>query len=109
MKNIWRILLLLSRLLFGATFLFSGFVKAVDPLGTAYKVSDYFEAFGIPTFDWLSVTLAFILIAVEFCIGFAIFFNVQLKKASLLGALFMLVMKLYTNMVEHLNIVNMIS
>lgn len=106
MKNVWRILLLLSRLLFGATFLFSGFVKAVDPLGTAYKVSDYFEAFGIPTFDWLSVTLAFILIAVEFCIGFAIFFNVQLKKASLLGALFMLVM---TPLTLYLAIANPVS
>jgi uncharacterized membrane protein YphA (DoxX/SURF4 family) len=92
MRNALRIILLVSRLLFGATFLFSGFVKAIDPLGTAYKVSDYFEAFGIPTFDWLSVALAFILITAEFCIGFALFFNVQLKKASYLGLLFMLVM-----------------
>ena len=92
MRNALRIILLVSRLLFGATFLFSGFVKAIDPLGTAYKVSDYFEAFGIPTFDWLSVALAFILITAEFCIGFALFFNVQLKKASYLGLFFMLVM-----------------
>jgi uncharacterized membrane protein YphA (DoxX/SURF4 family) len=79
MKQTPKILLLISRLLFGATFLFSGFVKAVDPLGTAYKVTDYFEAFGIPTVDVLSVVLAFLLITAEFCIGFSIFFDVKLK------------------------------
>lgn len=92
MKSTQRIILLISRLLFGITFLFSGFVKAVDPLGTTYKITDYFEAFGIPSFDWLSVVLAFLLITVEFCIGFAMVFNVKLKETSLLGALFMLVM-----------------
>jgi uncharacterized membrane protein YphA (DoxX/SURF4 family) len=92
MKKAQRIILLIARLLFGVTFLFSGFVKAVDPLGTAYKVSDYFEAFGIPSFDELSIALAFILITVEFCIGFAITCNVKLKMMSRLGALFMLVM-----------------
>ena len=92
MKRTYSFILLIARLLFGATFLFSGFVKAVDPLGTAYKVTDYLEAFGIPSFDVLSVILAFILITAEFCIGFSMFFNVKLKWASVLGALFMLVM-----------------
>lgn len=92
MKTVKGVFLLISRLLFGATFLFSGFVKAVDPLGTAYKITDYFEAFGIPSFDWLSIIFAFILITLEFCIGFAMFFNVKLKETSYLALLFMLVM-----------------
>lgn len=92
MKTVKGAFLLISRLLFGATFLFSGFVKAVDPLGTAYKITDYFEAFGIPSFDWLSIIFAFILITLEFCIGFAMFFNVKLKETSYLALLFMLVM-----------------
>lgn len=92
MRKTQRTFLLIARLLFGLTFLFSGFVKAVDPLGTAYKITDYFEAFGIPSFDMLSVVCAFLLITVEFCIGFAICFNAKLKLASQLAAVFMLVM-----------------
>ena len=38
------------RFLVSATFIFSGFVKAIDPKGTAYKLDAYLSAFGFP--DW---------------------------------------------------------
>jgi hypothetical protein len=35
------------RFLLATLFIFSGFVKAVDPLGSFYKIQDYLAAFGI--------------------------------------------------------------
>ena len=40
----------IGRLLMAITFIFSGFVKGIDPLGTQYKITDYLEALHI---DWM--------------------------------------------------------
>ena len=85
-------ILLVARIIFGLVFLFSGFVKAVDPLGTAYKISDYLEAFSLTPLDFLAFPAALMLIAVEFTIGFNILFNVHLKGTIWAAGLFMLVM-----------------
>ncbi|MCF8304592.1 MAG: DoxX family protein [Bacteroidales bacterium] len=77
-----RILTTVSRLLAGFVFIFSGFVKGVDPLGTAYKMEDYFIAYGI---EWLmpaSLVLAIILVTAEFLIGITLVFNLKIKWAS---------------------------
>ncbi len=83
-----KALLVFSRTLIGLVFVFSGFVKCVDPLGTAYKFEDYFIAFG-----WnglLPMTLAFslILCGAELLIGLMLLFNVATRIASLLGLIF---------------------
>ena len=85
-------ILLIARIIFGLVFLFSGFVKAVDPLGTAYKISDYLEAFSLTLLDFLAFPAALMLIAAEFTIGFNILFNVHLKGTTWVASLFMLVM-----------------
>ena len=85
-------ILLVARIIFGLVFLFSGFVKAVDPLGTAYKISDYLEAFSLTPLDFLAFPAALMLIAAEFTIGFNILFNVHLKGTTWVASLFMLVM-----------------
>src|SRR4029077_11939122 len=64
------------RILVGALFIFSGFVKAVDPLGTSYKMHEYFEAFAgegfRPMWEYLanfSTFFAIAMIAAELFIG----------------------------------------
>ena len=50
-----------SQILIGLLFIYSGFVKGVDPLGTAYRVEDYFIAFGTEWMMPAAVVLSFIL------------------------------------------------
>ena len=85
-------ILLIARIIFGLVFLFSGFVKAVDPLGTAYKISDYLEAFSLTSLDFLAFPASLLLIATEFTIGFNILFNIHLKACTWVASLFMLIM-----------------
>ena len=89
-----NVLLKINRLLLGGVFVFSGFVKAIDPLGFTYKIEDYFQAFG-GVFDKLAVLAfpaAICLSTLELLIGLSLIFKVHLKIASVLSVLFMLVM-----------------
>jgi len=74
-----KVLKLLSRILVGLVFIFSGFVKAVDPLGSAYKFHDYFMAFNLQFLDFLTLPLAIILCTTEFIAGFAVLTGVRIK------------------------------
>lgn len=85
-----NVLLWVSRIVFGLTFLFSGFVKAVDPMGSAYKFIDYFRAFDLSWLDNMALFLGIVLAATEFTIGAAVLFGSYRKIATTLGLLFML-------------------
>ncbi len=84
----------ISRTLLGVVFLFSGFVKAVDPLGTTYKIEDYLHAFGgfFTQLDVLAGGTAVALIAFEFLLGFCLLFNIRTRLTSWLALLMMLFM-----------------
>ena len=60
-------------------FIFSGFVKAVDPLGTQYKIQDYLVAFGWADVfpDFLPFLMAVLLGVLEFCLGVYLFFGIR--------------------------------
>jgi len=79
----------LCRLLLGAVFIFSGFVKAVDPVGFSIKITDYFIAFGLEKLQSLSLVLSFNLCAIEFMLGVCVLLGVYRKYSSLLTLLFM--------------------
>ncbi|TRX62808.1 BT_3928 family protein [Carboxylicivirga sp. M1479] len=80
----------ISRLLPGAVFLFSGFVKAVDPQGSAIKIKEYLEVVGLHEMDGLSIILAIALSSVEFILGFHLLLGVKIKRVALPTLLFML-------------------
>ena len=65
----------ISRYLVGIVFIFSAFVKAVDPLGSAYKVQDYLSFMNIDFLTTLSLPIAILLITCEFLIGVFLLFN----------------------------------
>lgn len=85
---IWHI----CRLLFGFTFVVSGFVKAVDPLGLQYKIEDYLIALNLTELSPLALTAAFILCSVEFVIGLNFVFSIRMRESSFVGLLFMSIM-----------------
>ncbi len=80
---------LVARLLVALVFLFSGFVKGIDPLGSTYKFVDYFEAFGMPFLEPIALPLAVLLNALEFGLGFGLLLNVKMRFNAWLVLLFM--------------------
>lgn len=92
MEKTKKIIVEFCRILLGCIFVFSGFVKAVDPLGSAYKFQDYFTALGFEWFQFISLSLSFGLSAIEFSLGVCILTGVYRKFTAILTLLFMLVM-----------------
>ena len=84
-----KILFHIARIILGITFVFSGFVKGIDPWGAAYKFTDYFNAMGLEWLIWASFPLGILLAFTEFTIGIAFIFNWALRFFSWLGLLFM--------------------
>ncbi len=84
-----KYLAIISRTIVGIVFTFSGFVKAVDPLGSAYKFEDYFSAFDMPALSHIALPLAFLLAGLEFFIGIGLLFNLFPKVLSWLALIFM--------------------
>ncbi|MBO4486063.1 MAG: DoxX family protein [Prevotella sp.] len=88
----------ICRLVLAAVFIFSGYVKAIDPLGTQYKLHDYAEAAGMSALapDWLTLSGSVVLSAVEFCLGIFLLFAIQRRLVSRLTLFFIAVMTLVT-------------
>lgn len=86
------------RAVLGVTFVFSGFVKAIDPLGTQYKIQDYLEAVGLQGLvpDWATLTASVGLAALEFSLGIFVLFAMHRRMTSKVIVAFMAVMTLVT-------------
>ncbi|MDR2950843.1 MAG: DoxX family protein [Prevotella sp.] len=93
-----KILVEISRIILGVTFIFSGFVKAVDPFGTAYKIEDYFAAFNLSSLSFLSLPGSVLQSIVEFAMGACMLFGLYRKwnsRLTLVVMIFMTILTLY--------------
>lgn len=86
-----QILINTCRLLLALTFIMSGFVKAVDPLGTQYKLADYAEAAGMARYanDYVTLAAAVAMATLEFWLGVCLLFTIRRRRTVRLITLFM--------------------
>lgn len=86
------------RFVLAVTFIFSGYVKAIDPLGTLYKLKDYAAAMSLNGLlpDWVLVGVAIALGALEFALGVFMLFAVRRHVVSRITLAFMAAMTVLT-------------
>ena len=104
----WKWIVNICRFILGATFVFSGFVKAVDPLGTYYKIQDYLAAFGMQQLlpDIVPLLMSVLLAVLEFAVGMHLLLGIKRRFTTRLALLIMLVM---TPLTLYLALTNPIS
>jgi len=92
-KNLNR-LAAFCRILVGCVFIFSGFVKSVDPYGTAFKMNEYLSVWGfnslLSAMPWLTIVGAVFMCSLEFVIGLCMVGFVYKKQVNWIISLMML-------------------
>ena len=98
MRNIRIAAVNICRFILAVTFIFSGYVKAIDPLGTLYKLKDYAAAMALNDIlpDWALVIVAIALGALEFSLGVFMLFAVRRHMVSKITLALMSVMTALT-------------
>ena len=89
-----KLIVNVCRLVLAVTFILSGFVKAVDPRGTQYKIEDYLTAMGMDGVlpEWATLALSVGQSALEFCLGIFLLFAIRRRLTSRLVLAIMLLM-----------------
>lgn len=98
MKRAKAVALYVARTVVGLTFILSGFVKAIDPLGTQYKIQDYLAAIppSLSLPDMLTLLMSVSLSMVEFTLGAFMLTAISRRVTARLTLLFMMVMTAVT-------------
>ncbi len=86
----------IARFIMGLVFIFSGFTKGIDPLGFFYKLSDYFEAFGLDFLVPLTLPFCMLMSSIELLIGLNLFFKIRMKQTAWALMVFMAFFTLLT-------------
>ncbi|MEP6750536.1 MAG: BT_3928 family protein [Bacteroidota bacterium] len=77
-----KILLSIARVIVGVLFIFSGLVKANDPLGLSYKMQEFFEVWGWSFFNNFTLSFSILMIAFEIIAGVAVLLGWRMKLFS---------------------------
>ena len=87
-----KIITWILRIFCGGLFIFSGFVKAIDPWGTLFKIEDYLNVFGFPLPFAILRLMVFGLCAVEFIVGCFLLMGCFRRSCPLFALLIMFFM-----------------
>lgn len=74
-----KLLVNLVRIIVGLLFIFSGLVKAIDPLGLSYKMQEFFELWGMTRFNDHTLWLSIVMIAFEIIAGAALLLGWRMR------------------------------
>jgi uncharacterized membrane protein YphA (DoxX/SURF4 family) len=77
------------RVVLGLTFIFSGFVKTVDPWGTALKITEYLNVYGFEALADYRMVFAIWFCAAELMMGLMLTFKVKTRLISIFAMLVM--------------------
>jgi uncharacterized membrane protein YphA (DoxX/SURF4 family) len=68
-----------ARLLVGILFIFSGLIKANDPLGLSYKMQEFFEVWNMPALDAYTLGFSIVMIVFEILAGVAVILGWRMR------------------------------
>ncbi len=91
-----KFLRIFSRVLLGLLFIFSGYVKAIDPIGSELIFTADFEAFHMAFFSPLALGFGILLSAVELVLGFCLLMGLRMTITAWATVFFMGFMTLLT-------------
>ncbi len=88
-----KLLIPIVRIVVGTLFIFSGLIKANDPMGLSYKMQEFFELWNLSQFNGLSLLISFTLIAFEIVVGVALLIG---WKSRLISWMLLVLILLFT-------------
>jgi uncharacterized membrane protein YphA (DoxX/SURF4 family) len=77
-----KALLNLLRAIVGLLFIFSGLIKANDPLGFGYKLQEYFEVFHIAFLNDYATVFAILLCTIEIALGALLLLGIRSRSVA---------------------------
>jgi len=77
-----KILVNVCRVIVGVLFIFSGLIKANDPIGLSYKMQEFFDLWKMSSLNGITLTLSVHMITFEIIAGVALLLGWQKKRVS---------------------------